>query len=190
MKNAIQRSDVTCTVLVCFYKTDLCTVMYLPYLKHWDLGIYFSIYNSLFWLVTSKGNSVFHTCILRAVSTQVAREVRRAYGLTDFKWNTIQNNYRNYRSFKVLAVVCSLCPWQFLTYYVPRVRHFWLITWKLAAFNEHSNRNGSCYSAPGASVLSSWVYYAFLCSSVYYVCLNEFTLLDFPARTHVSWPRF
>ena len=60
----------------------------------WDIWIWESILIFitlfLFWLVTSKGNSVSHMHAIRAVSTQAAREVRRAHGLRDFRWNTIQ----------------------------------------------------------------------------------------------------
>jgi len=60
----IQRSAAT--VPIHFYKPDLCAIMHLPVLRHWDLGIYLNMYNHFIysdWLVTSKGNSVFHTCM-------------------------------------------------------------------------------------------------------------------------------
>lgn len=137
--------------------------MFPPVLRHWDLGIYFNIYNPFFsfWLVTSKGNAVSHLHAGTADSTQAATEIRQAHGLTDFKRNTIPS-----RSSGIIAALkccwwsafCVLDTWQFLACFVPRVRLFQLTAWTLAAFNEHFHQNGSCYSAPRAPILSSWVY--------------------------------
>lgn len=141
--------------------------MYLTGLRCWDPGIYFNICKPIQnsdWLVTSRWNSVFHTCMSLELSP-LTREVRQAHRLTYFKYNAVQN--RSVWDVGVLKYgwqsgLCILIIWQFLFYYVARARHVWLITWKLAAFNECSNQNGSCYSAIEAPVLSSWVYYTFL----------------------------
>lgn len=111
---------------------------------------------------------LFHTCVLVELTPhkqQAARGVRQTHGLTDFKRNSIPN-----RSSGIIgalkccwwSALCVLDTWQFLAYYVPGVRHFQLTAWTLAALNEHFHQNGSCYSALGAPLLSSWVYDGFL----------------------------